>query len=131
MKKTIIIGTFDSHVHEHLKSRLENSGFDVLLAHRGGKILLDILDNDIDLLILDLDLAGVMEMDMLPVIRRMRPRLPIILITEDINAKIRKMAAELGVTYQAFKPMTNAETHAIAIATERLTSRPVYDYATA
>ena len=131
MKKTIVVGTFDSQIYEHLRLRLESSGFEVVLARRGVKILLEILDNEIDLLILDLDLAGVMGMDILPVIRRIRPRLPIILITEDVNAKIRKVAAELGVTYQAFKPMTNAETNAIAIASERLTSKPAFDFASA
>lgn len=130
MKKTVIIGTFDYQIYEHLNEKLESANFTVRLAQRGVKILLEILDNEIDLLILDLDLAGVMGADILPVIRRIRPRLPVILITDDMNAKIRKMAAEMGVTYQAYKPMSNAETNAIALATERLINRPVYDYAT-
>ena len=93
---------------------------------------MEILDHDIDLLILDLDLAGVMGIEILPVIRRLRPRLPVILITDDVNSRIRKMAAELGITYQAYKPMTAAETEAIVSATERLMERkPVGEFESA
>lgn len=129
MKKTIVIGTVDVEIYNHLRAELDGPDYAVRLVQRGVKILLEILDNDIDLLILDVDVAGAMNVDILPVIRRIRPRLPVILITEDVNAKIRKMAAELGVIYQAYKPMTNAETNAIALATNRLTRRPLYGIA--
>ncbi|RPI00973.1 MAG: response regulator [Calditrichaeota bacterium] len=128
-RKTIVIGTFDYQVFANLNSKLSGANYDIRFVQRGVKILLEILDNDIDLLILDLDLAGVLGIEILPVIRRLRPRLPVILITEDVNTRIRKMAAELGVTYQAYKPMTNAETEAIVSATERLMERqPVIEY---
>ncbi len=129
MKKTIIIGTVDVEIFNHLRAELDGPDYSVRQVQRGVNILLEILDNDIDLLILDVDLTGIIAVDILPVIRRIRPRLPVILITEDVNAKIRKMAAELGVIYQAYKPMTNAETSAIARATNRLISRPLYDIA--
>lgn len=127
MTKTVVIGSQDSQVYEHLRERLQSSGFFVHVALRGEKILLEILDNDINLLILDLDFAGVIGMDILPVIRRIRPRLPIILISDDVNVKIGQMAAELGVSYQAFKPMTNAEMNAIAITSERLVNYPLHE----
>lgn len=123
MEKSIVIGTFDAQLFEHLRGKLAQADVHIRLVQRGEKILLEILDNDIDLLILDLDLAGAMGIDMLPVIRRLRPRLPMILITEDMNARIRKTAAEVGLIYQAFKPMTNAETDAIATATARFINR--------
>lgn len=127
-KKTILVGTFDYNVYESLKARLNNSGHDVRFVQRGVKVLLEILDHDVDLLILDLDLAGVLGMEILPVIRRLRPRLPVILITDDMNTKIRKMAAELGVTYQAYKPMSTMETDAIISTTERIMEKKSLDY---
>ncbi len=127
-RKTIVIGTFDYQVFENLNSKLAGSNYDVRFVQRGVKILLEILDHDVDLLILDLDLAGVMGVEVLPVIRRLRPRLPVILITEDMNARIRKMAAELGVTYQAYKPINTAQTEAIISATERLMQRNVHEF---
>ena len=128
-KKTIVIGTFDHEVYEHICAKLGNSKYNVRFVQRGVKILLEILDNEVDLLILDLELTGVMGIEILPVIRRLRPRLPVILITDDMNSKIRKLAAEMGVTYQAYKPMSTAETQAIATATERLMERQMFEFA--
>lgn len=127
--KYIVIGTFDYDVYDHLKDRLCNDDAQVTLVQSGSKLLLELLDNKVDLLILDLDVTGVLGIEILPVIRRLRPRLPIILITDDMNAKIRKIAAEMGVTYQTYKPMSNAETQAIATATERLLDRQLFEFA--
>ena len=127
-RKTIVIGTLDHHVFENLNSKLAGWNYDIRFVQRGVKILLEILDHEIDLLILDLDLAGVMGIEILPVIRRLRPRLPVILITDDMNTRIRKMAAELGVTYQAYKPINIAQTEAIISATERLMERNVHEF---
>jgi DNA-binding response OmpR family regulator len=127
--KYIVIGTFEQDVYDHLRDRLSNDDAHVTLVQSGSKLLLELLDNKVDLLILDLDVTGVLGIEILPVIRRLRPRLPIILITDDMNAKIRKIAAEMGVTYQAYKPMSNAETQAIATATERLLDRQLFEFA--
>ena len=127
--KYIVIGTFDYDVYDHLKDRLCNDDAQVTLVQSGSKLLMELLDKKVDLLIMDLDVTGVLGIEILPVIRRLRPRLPIILITDDMNAKIRKIAAEMGVTYQTYKPMSNAETQAIATATERLLDRQLFEFA--
>jgi len=61
--------------------------------------------------------------EILPVIRRLRPRLPVILITDAFTHRIRKIAAELGITYQAYKPMSQNETEAIITATEKIVEK--------
>lgn len=121
--KTIVIGTLDHQIFANLNTHLASAAYEVRLVQRGLRILSEILDHEVDLLILDLDLAGVIGIEILPLIRRLRPRLPIILITDDLNLRIRKMAAELGVSYQAYKPVTPSETEAIITAAERLIER--------
>ena len=127
--KTIVIGTFDYDVYEHLSARLSGLNYHVRFVQRGVKILSEILENDVDLLILDLDLAGVLGLEILPVIRRLRPRLPIILITDDLNDNKHRLAAEMGITYQTYKPVSTAETLAIATATVRLLERQTFEFA--
>jgi len=122
-KKLIIIGTIDFGVVEGLKQRLNGENYEVRFIQKGISVLIEILDNDVDLLILDLELAGVMGVEILPVIRRLRPRLPVILITDDFTHRIRKIAAELGITYQAYKPMSQNETEAIISATEKIVEK--------
>jgi len=122
-KKLIVVGTIDFGVVEGLKQRLNGADYDVHFIQKGISVLVEILDNDVDLLILDLELAGVMGVEILPVIRRLRPRLPVILITDDFTHRIRKIAAELGITYQAYKPMSQNETEAIITATEKIVEK--------
>jgi len=122
-KKLIVVGTIDFGVVEGLKQRLNGADYEVRFIQKGISVLVEILDNDVDLLILDLELAGVMGVEILPVIRRLRPRLPVILITDDFTHRIRKIAAELGITYQAYKPMSQNETEAIITATEKIVEK--------
>ncbi|MBN2410741.1 response regulator [candidate division KSB1 bacterium] len=121
--KLIVVGTIDFGVVEGLKQRLNGENYEVRFVQKGISVLIEILDNDVDLLILDLELAGVMGVEILPVIRRLRPRLPVILITDDFTHRIRKIAAELGITYQAYKPMSQNETEAIISATEKIVEK--------
>ena len=114
----IVIGTLDNSIVDSLKEKLGESHFHIHVVQKGIDILTIILDYHVDLLIVDVDLAGMMGIDILPIVKRLRPRLPVILITDDINLRIRKIAAEIGVRYQAFKPISDFDSNAIAVATE-------------
>ena len=121
--KRIVIGTLDSQMVEALKKKLGKGNYKFYVVQRGIDVLVKILDHNIDLLIMDIDLAGIMGVEVLPVVKRLRPRLPVILITDDFNHRIRKVAAELGINYQAFKPISTSETDAIVSATETIIER--------
>lgn len=118
-KRSVVIGTMDFAVIQALGRRFTSTKYDVRFIQKGVDIITEILDHDVDMLILDLELAGIMGAELLPVIRKLRPRLPIILITDDYTGRIRQLAAEQRITYQTFKPMSDSNTDAILIATEK------------
>lgn len=118
--KQILIGTLDNNIVDSLKHKFKGSEFSIHVTQKGLDILTKILDYKIDLLIIDVDLAGMMGVDVLPIVKKLRPRLPVILITDDFNLRIRKIAAEIGVRYQAFKPISDSESNAIAAASEKI-----------
>jgi DNA-binding response OmpR family regulator len=122
-RKTIVIGTLDYAVVQALGRRFHRDKYDLRMCQRGVDVLIEILDHDVDLLILDVDVTGVMGMEIMSVIRRVRPRLPVILVTDDYTHQIRKLAAEQGITYQVFKPMSEFESDAIMQATETIMER--------
>jgi len=124
-KKRILIGTLDYEIIKNLGRGFACTDYKIRYAQKGIDVLLEILDNEIDLLILDLELAGIMGIEMLPVIRRLRPRLPVVLIADDYTQKIRKIAAEQGVLYQAFKPISTSETDAIVSASNNVIEKYV------
>ena len=127
-KKRIIVATLDYNVFRSVSQRLARDDYEICLVQKDAAVLTEILDGQVDLLMLDLELAGVLGLDLLPVIRRIRPRLPVILITDDVTQRIRKVAAEQGITYQVFKPVSAPEADDIVSIAERVitkTSLPV------
>jgi DNA-binding NtrC family response regulator len=118
-KRSVVIGTMDFAVIQALGRRFTSTQYDVRFIQKGVDIISEILDHDVDMLILDLELAGIMGAELLPVIRKLRPRLPIILITDDYTGRIRQLAAEQRIIYQTFKPMSDCNTDAILTATEK------------
>lgn len=122
-RKLIVVATVDKIIEDALRTQFTNLGHEVRFVRKGVNVLLEVLENNIDILILDVDLAGIVGMEILPIIRKMRPRLPIILITEDYTHRVRKIIAEQGITYQTFKPMTVAEAGLIRSATEKILNK--------
>ena len=119
-KRLIVVATIDNVIEGALGKQLRGLDYDVHFVRKGSELLLEALENDVDVLILDLEVVGMSGMDILPILRKMRPRLPIILITEDYTYRVRKVVAEQGITYQTFKPMTPAEAGMIRLAAEKI-----------
>jgi DNA-binding response OmpR family regulator len=122
-KRLIIVGTVDKMIEDALGKQLNNPNYEVRFVRKAVNVLLETLENVIDILILDMDLVGIDGMEILPIIKKMRPRLPVILITEDYTYRVRKAVAEHGVTYQAFKPMSPAEVGSIRLAAEKILTK--------
>jgi DNA-binding NtrC family response regulator len=118
--RAMLIASIDTDVKEALRQQLKGHGFCLSFAERGIDVILQILDKNYDSLLIDLDMNGIIGVEVLPVIRKLRPRLPVILISEDYTHRIRQVAAEQGITFQTFKPKTFAEAKAIVIAAEKI-----------
>ncbi len=118
--KRILVATTDPDMQKALKMQLRGRHFDSFFVSKGIDAVLTILEKEWDLVILELDMNGFVGVDLLPVMRKLRPRLPIILITEDFTSQVRKVAAEQGMTFQTFKPKNYSETQAIIKATEKI-----------
>lgn len=119
----IVVATSDHTMEETLRLKLSEKNLQVYFVRRNNEAIIELLDRDIDLLIVDVDMTGGVGIDILPVIRRLRPRLPVILISEDFTYRIRKLAAEQGVTYQSIKPRSALETNDILAIMDKIVAR--------
>ncbi len=108
-KKQIVVATVDPEIETIFTRDLADVRLQVSCLRRAGEVLLRILEDKVDLLILDLDLSGISGIDLVPIVRRSRPRLPIVVISRDFNYQVRQMVAQEGVTYQIFKPVDMRE----------------------
>ena len=69
------------------------------------KLISSILEKEINLLILDLDSLQGLHFDSIDIVRKLRPRLPIIVLLTDSSLEMLKKLVQKGVFYTASKPI--------------------------
>ncbi len=72
-------------------------------------LLLKILDKDIDLAIIDENLAGMAGSKLIKIIKKSRPRLPLIIISSGNSKEELARVLEQGVFYFIIKPINGEE----------------------
>jgi two-component system, NtrC family, nitrogen regulation response regulator GlnG len=122
-RKRIVLATSDRGIEDSLRKRFSELKYELFTVTRGLEAVTEMLDHDVDLMIVDLDMTGNVGVDVLPVIRRLRPRMPVVMLADDITFQIRKIAAEQGVTFQTTRPRDHHETIEIVEATEKIIAK--------
>jgi two-component system, NtrC family, nitrogen regulation response regulator GlnG len=122
-RKRIVLATIDRGIEDSLSKQFTELHYEFTAVQRSLDAVTKMLDYDIDLLIMDLDMYGNVSVDLLPVIRKLRPRLPIVLISDDLTHCVRRIAAEQGVTFQAGKPRDQHDMHSIVDAAEKIIAK--------
>ena len=74
-----------------------------------GDLLLKILDKDIDLVIIDENLAGLAGSKLIKIIKKSRPRIPLIIISTGNSKEELARVLEQGVHYFILKPINGQE----------------------
>lgn len=87
----------EADIREILKNELKAFGFRVLLSSNGADAIIAISENKIDLVILDMLMPGMDGIQVIRVIKKWNPSLPIIGLTGYIGQGYISEAAELGV----------------------------------
>lgn len=119
-KKSILIGTMDRNIEEILEQQLDGLRYHLKIVRKGSEVLLHILENDVDLVILDMDVSGPLGFDILPIIRKTRPRLPVIVISTDYTFQLRRAVAQEGINCQMLKPVETKEMELITNTVHQL-----------
>jgi len=126
-KKSILVGTVDYKVEEVLARKLDALQYDVNFVRKGSEVILNILEYDVDLVILDMDISGPLGFDILVIIRKSRPRLPVIVISADYTYQLRKTVAEVGISYQMQKPVEPDEMSLVSQTVQNLLVKNDYN----
>lgn len=97
---TVLVVDDDERVCQSFKAGLAAAGFNVLTASEGGEaIKLLASDATVDLLLSDVMMAGVSGVDLARASRRLRPQLPVLLIT----GYAFELMAQLGARQNEFE----------------------------
>lgn len=104
-RKVILVADDDSSIIESYTRVLKSSRISVETAHNGEMAIERIRLNPIDFVILDMDLPFMDGIETLMEIRRIKPDLPVVIVTGDDSKEVRWRALEAGATNFATKPL--------------------------
>ncbi|MFQ6092858.1 MAG: response regulator [bacterium] len=113
--KTILVATNDSETERELTNVL-TEGYIVRTVESSSEALLTLLEKDIDLIVIDLSIDGMTGLETIPIIRRTRPKIPLIVLSDDDSVETGSKVAQEGVFYYALKPLNAAELEQVAKA---------------
>ena len=108
--KSILFAISDEGMKEQVFEVLNDiATYSLTWVGESGDLLLKILDKDIDLAIIDEDLAGLAGSKLIQIIKKSRPRIPLIIISSGNSKEELARVLEQGVFYFIIKPINGEE----------------------
>jgi len=103
--KVILIADVDDENVELLSSVFIKEGYMVDRAKRVSQVLEKIQTSQVDVLILDVEMPGMKGYEIIPVIKRINNKIPIIMTSIDNSLELAKRVREAGVFFYIIKPL--------------------------
>src|SRR5262249_10211892 len=100
----VLVVDDDAEMRTLLRRTLEFDGHQVAERDRGTHVMAAVREVPFDLIILDKEMPGMSGLDVLPLLRREFPRLPVLLVTAFGGRQIASSALRLGATKYLEKP---------------------------
>ncbi len=108
--KSILFAISDEGMKEQVSEIFNGiATYSLTWVEESGDLLLKILDKDIDLAIIDEDLAGMAGSKLVQIIKKSRPRIPLIIISSGNSKEELARVLEQGVFYFIIKPINGEE----------------------
>jgi len=121
--KRILLVDDERHIADVVEYILRENAFDVVAAADGDTGIRKFAECAPDLVILDLNLPGMSGLDLFREMRRMRPAVPIVMLTSRAEEIDRVVGLELGADDYVTKPFSPRELAARVRAVLRRTER--------
>lgn len=102
---SVLVVTEDSALANQLNSIFKKHNYSVIIEKSKIKSILKILEQDITLIMIDIDLPVNSHLDFVNIIKKTRPRVPIITFSTDSSIDTLKKFVQTGVFYCALKPI--------------------------
>lgn len=100
----VLVVDDDEEMRRLLRRSLESDGHDVTERDRGADALRTLRERAFDLVILDNRMPGLTGLDLLPMLRREFPRVPVLLVTAFGGRQVASSALRLGAASYLEKP---------------------------
>jgi len=108
----VLIASSDEPFGEYLYHQIITLGWTISRANLVSDLLRKVREEKVDILLLDNDLEGIPSYDLMPLVKRINSRLPIIALSEDSSLEMSKKVRLQGIFFLAMKPIDPAEIRA-------------------
>lgn len=109
MGKRILVVDDEQHIVDVVEYILQENAFEVLTAQDGETGLIRFQNERPDLVVLDLTLPGMSGLDLFGMLRKIRPEVPVIMLTSRNEEIDRVLGLELGADDYVTKPFSTRE----------------------
>jgi DNA-binding NtrC family response regulator len=112
--KTIFIAYQDDLLAKSLSTYFQRLGYRVEIARWVSDIIRRIRNGKIHVVLIDDEIEGVKACDLVPILKRINPRIQVIVISSEESIGLVKRLRGTGIFYQAMKPVDLAEIRSAA-----------------
>lgn len=82
----------------------QKKGFECDVTSTSADLLYQLLQTDYEMVVVDLDLPCAGDAKMVGVVRRMRPKVPVVVLSSDASVELGGRILQEGVAYYSVKP---------------------------
>ena len=103
--KSAVIASDNKAIINHVVKFLSKHDFSVLIVKTSFDSILKILKYKVDLILIDLDAVTTEDIESIKILKKIRPRLPIIILTEDNSVEAIRKLTQAGASNILVKPL--------------------------
>jgi DNA-binding NtrC family response regulator len=107
--RIILVATPEPSARQELLARFSGQGHQVIAVERGSDALLVVAEGSVGLVILDISIQDPSGAKTVEILRKMRPRLPVIVLSGDHSVEAGRQILQHGVFYYFLKPFNPEE----------------------
>lgn len=105
MDAKVLVASCDKGCQKILGDLFKNQKLTVETVSDEADLLLAILDNDYDALIYDLEFSQLNSLKMVKILRKIRPKISLVVLSNDPSKELGGKILQEGVTYLGIKPI--------------------------
>ncbi len=104
-RRRVLIGSTEPTVVTLLGELVQQRGLEWDAVETSADLLLQLLESDYELVVLDLDLPCAGDAKMVGVLRRIRPKIPLVVLSSNPSVELGGRVVQEGVAYYSVKPV--------------------------
>lgn len=120
---TVLLASKDTFFKDIVLEILHQHDYPVVVVDSCAKALEYLLENDFDFIIFDPDLQPLTGSDAIKIIKKLRPKIPVIAVSDESSYETEVKIAETGVFFRLGKPINEQITKAIVETIEKKKKR--------